>query len=101
VGILLTESPWRALWSSPLFCLCGRRTLLGSLHNIAHKRGGVSREFFEAWTLPTLLEYEVSTLAPWGIASKITVHTASLGGGAFLVWVCLPALDELRARVAC
>jgi len=51
---------------------------------------------FIAWTLPTLLEYQVRMLVPSGIASKLTLHMASLGGGAFFA-----ALAQARPQYGC
>jgi hypothetical protein len=75
---------------------------LPPLHNLPTERMDFPARFFRAWALPTLLEYQVRTLAPSGIASKLTLHMESLGGGVFFaalarsptVWVCLPVLDE-------
>ena len=95
-------SPCRALWSSPLFCLCS--LLLGSSRRFcftsaaATKRMEFPAWFFRAWTSPTLQEYYVSTLAPSGIASKITVHVASLRGGAFLAALAHPQYRYVCSR---
>jgi len=62
------------------------------------KRMDFPARFFMAWSLPTLLEHLLRIQAPSEIASKLTLHIASLGLGGGAVFA---AYAQVRPQYGC